>query len=86
LPEQRIEKAPAAPATPPKSPLDQAIDAVVTGRNSDPFAILGLHHIDTPAGRRWVIRMFHPGATSAAIRFSDSRPAIEAAKRVWPRL
>src|SRR5258707_3330166 len=80
LPKQRIEKVPAAPATPPKSPLDQAIDAVVVGRNSDPFALLGPHQIDTPSGRRWVIRAFHPGATSAAIRFSDSRPAIEAAK------
>ena len=70
MPEQRTEKAVAKPAATQKSPLDQAIDALVIGRNSDPFALLGPHQVDAPPGRRWVIRMFHPGATTAAIRFT----------------
>jgi 1,4-alpha-glucan branching enzyme len=80
LPEQSIEKAAAASASPAKSPLDLAIDALVIGRNSDPFALLGPHAAETPAGRRWVIRMFHPGAISAAIRFTDSQTVVEASK------
>jgi len=80
LPEQRIEKAVAKSAAPPKSQLDQAIDALVIGRNSDPFALLGPHAVDTPAGRRWVVRMFHPGAISATVRFTDSSTAVEATK------
>ena len=80
MPEQRIEKAVAKSAAPPKSQLDQAIDALVIGRNSDPFALLGPHAVDTPAGRRWVVRMFHPGAISATVRFTDSSTAVEATK------
>src|SRR5258708_12936671 len=75
-----MEKAAAAPASPAKSPLDLAIDSLVIGRNSDPFALLGPHEVETSAGRRWVIRVFHPGAISAAIRFVDSQTEIEATK------
>src|SRR5689334_8979562 len=75
-----MEKSAARPAGPVKSPLDLAIDAIIIGRNSDPFALLGPHAVETPAGRRWVIRMFHPGAISAAIRFVDSQTVVEAAK------
>jgi 1,4-alpha-glucan branching enzyme len=80
LPEQRASKAAPAPAAPPKSQLDLAIDALVIGRNSDPFALLGPHKIETPSGPRWVIRTFHPGASSASIRFMDSHAAIAANK------
>jgi 1,4-alpha-glucan branching enzyme len=80
LPEQRASKAAPAPATPPKSQLDLAIDALVIGRNSDPFGLLGPHKIETPAGPRWVIRTFHPGAVSASIRFTDSQTSIAATK------
>ncbi|HXN50489.1 MAG TPA: 1,4-alpha-glucan branching protein GlgB [Candidatus Acidoferrum sp.] len=80
MPEQRMEKAAAAPASPAKSPLDLAIDALVIGRNSDPFALLGPHAVETPSGRRWVIRTFHPGAISTAIRFTESQNVIEATK------
>src|SRR5229473_2629347 len=80
LPEQRTSKAAAAPAAPAKSPLDLAIDALIIGRNSDPFALLGPHNIETPSGHRWVIRAFHPGAISATVRFTDSRTTIEANK------
>jgi 1,4-alpha-glucan branching enzyme len=80
LPEQRASKATPAPVTPPKSQLDLAIDAVIIGRNSDPFALLGPHKVETPSGPRWVIRAFHPDATSATIRFTDSHTAIAANK------
>jgi 1,4-alpha-glucan branching enzyme len=80
LPDQRTGKATAASAAPPKSQLNQAIDALVLGRNPDPFALLGPHHVDTPTGRRWVIRAFHPGAISAAIRFLNSPSIVEATK------
>jgi 1,4-alpha-glucan branching enzyme len=80
LPEHRASKIATAPAAPPKSQLDLAIDAVVSGRNSDPFALLGPHKIETPSGPRWVIRAFQPGATSAAIRFADSQIAVAANK------
>jgi 1,4-alpha-glucan branching enzyme len=80
LPEQRTSKAAPAPVGPPKSQLDLAIDALIIGRNSDPFALLGPHKIETPSGPRWVIRAFHPGATSAAIRFTDSQTPIAANK------
>jgi 1,4-alpha-glucan branching enzyme len=80
LPEQRASKIAATAAAPPKSQLDLAIDALVIGRNSDPFALLGPHKIETPSGPRWVIRAFHPGATSATIRFTDSQTTIAANK------
>ncbi len=80
LPEQRTGKTAAAPAAPPKSQTDQAIDALVIGRHSDPFALLGPHDVETPTGHRWVIRMFHPGALSAAVRFIESQTVIEATK------
>src|SRR5258708_22761432 len=75
-----MEKAVAAPAGPAKSPLDLAIDSLIIGRNSHPFALLGPHAVETPAGPRWVIRMFHPGAISASIVFTDSLTVIEATK------
>jgi 1,4-alpha-glucan branching enzyme len=80
LPEQRSTKAAPAPAKAPKSQLDLAIDALVIGRNADPFALLGPHKIETPSGPRWVIRTFHPGAVAAKIRFIDSQTTIEANK------
>jgi len=82
LPDQSTRKLAAAPAAPAKSQLELAIDAIIIGRNADPFAVLGPHQVETPAGARWVIRSFHPAAISAAIHFTGapSRPAIEATK------
>jgi 1,4-alpha-glucan branching enzyme len=40
------------------SPLD--IDAIVSGRHSNPFSVLGLHQ----KGKDWLARCFVPGATS----------------------
>jgi len=80
LPEQRSTKTATAPAKPPKSQLDLAIDALVIGRNADPFALLGPHPVETPSGNRWVLRTFHPGAVSASIRFADAQTAMAANK------
>jgi hypothetical protein len=52
-----MEKAAAAPASPAKSPLDLAIDALIIGRNSDPFALLAPHVVETPAGGSWALRI-----------------------------
>jgi len=80
LPEQRTQKVAVASAAPPKSRFDLAVDAVVIGRHSDPFGILGPHAIETPTGRRWVVRVFHPGIAGVSIRFPGSSTVIEAKK------
>jgi 1,4-alpha-glucan branching enzyme len=41
------------------------MDALVAGRNSDPFAVLGPQPIETPAGRRWLVRVLQPRAVEA---------------------
>ncbi len=53
--------------------LDLQIDAILAGRNADPFAILGPHPV--PGG--WAARFFLPGATEASISLRP--PAIEGA-------
>ena len=70
----------AATASAPRSQTDLAIDALLIGRHSDPFALLGPHAIDAPEGRRWVIRVFHPGVSGVSIAFAGSPTAIEAKK------
>jgi 1,4-alpha-glucan branching enzyme len=80
LPDQRTTKAAPPPAKLRKSPLELAIDALVMGRNADPFALLGAHAVEVPSGHRWVIRAFQPGAVSASVRFTDSQTVIEAGK------
>ena len=47
--------------------LDAQIDAMLAGRHADPFALLGPHPVSTPAGQRWVIRFFRPGAADALV-------------------
>ena len=46
------------------------VDALLVARNSDPFAILGPHTIESPEGRRWVVRCFQPRATEAQLLWS----------------
>jgi len=41
------------------------MDALLAGRNSDPFAVLGPQPIETPAGRRWLVRVLQPRAVEA---------------------
>jgi 1,4-alpha-glucan branching enzyme len=55
------------------------IDALVRGRNADPFAVLGPQPVETGAGRRWVIRFFQPHAESASVTVSGVG-SIEAKK------
>jgi 1,4-alpha-glucan branching enzyme len=80
LPEQRTQKAAGAAASTQKSQFDLAVDALLVGRNADPFALLGPHAIETSAGRRWVIRVFHPGIASVSIAFPKASTALEARK------
>jgi 1,4-alpha-glucan branching enzyme len=44
------------------SQTDSQIDALLAGRDADPFAILGPHPAATSEGQRWVVRFFRPGA------------------------
>jgi 1,4-alpha-glucan branching enzyme len=53
---------------------------LIIGRHSDPFSLLGPHATETPAGRRWLIRIFHPGAAEASIRLLHSSAVVEAKK------
>jgi 1,4-alpha-glucan branching enzyme len=69
-----------AAAGAPLSQIDSDINALVIGRHSDPFAILGPHEVETPSGKRWVIRVFHPGVAAAAVVLRGSPSAIEAKK------
>jgi 1,4-alpha-glucan branching enzyme len=60
------------------SQINAQIDSLIAGRISDPFALLGPQPADAPAGRRWVIRFFHPHAASAAVQVSGIPSPIEA--------
>jgi 1,4-alpha-glucan branching enzyme len=70
----------------PRDPrLDSQIDALVTGRHSDPFAFLGPH----PADGGWAVRCLIPWAAEARISWQpapsgdaapSSRVLVEAAK------
>jgi len=61
--------------------LARSIDALVTGRNGDPFALLGPH----PVSGGWAIRFFLPWAAEASIALgsaSAERPPVAMAKVV----
>ena len=84
MPEQRSGAASSSQARSTSPPqIESQIDALLNGRQSDPFAVLGPQPAETPAGRRWVIRFFHPGIASASVVVSGLRDAIEA-KKVRP--
>ena len=53
--------------------LNPQIDAILAGRNPDPFAVLGPHPV--PGG--WAVRFFRPGAVEVSISLRP--PAIEGA-------
>ena len=49
----------------PRDPLPKtAIEALVSGRHGDPFAVLGPHRLD---GGHWVVRVFRPGVARALL-------------------
>jgi 1,4-alpha-glucan branching enzyme len=83
VPEQRTGATATGQASAVRSPLDSQIDALISGRNADPFAVLGPQPVEGSGGRRWVIRAFQPGAVAASIIFAGSAVAIEA-RRVRP--
>jgi 1,4-alpha-glucan branching enzyme len=68
LPDERI-------ASPHASPSDakrkSQVDAIVAGRHSDPFALLGPH----PENGNWAVRFFIPWAAEASIAFNP--PAFD---------
>jgi len=45
---------------PAPDPATARLDAHIAGRNADPFAVLGPQPIETPGGRRWLVRAFLP--------------------------
>jgi 1,4-alpha-glucan branching enzyme len=47
--------------------LRAPLDSLLIARNSDPFGILGPHPVDSPEGRRWLVRFFQPRAIEAEL-------------------
>ncbi|HEY2459500.1 MAG TPA: 1,4-alpha-glucan branching protein GlgB [Candidatus Acidoferrum sp.] len=70
----------AAAQTAKSGPLagDSRVDALLAGRNADPFSILGPQPVETPSGRIWAIRFFHPHAASARVLLRGSAVPVEA--------
>ncbi len=56
------------------------IDALLAGRHSDPFALLGPHPVWAPTGHGWVIRFFQPHASEASVILQGSAQEIPATK------
>jgi len=69
------------PKDTPEKALARSIDALVYGRNGDPFALLGPH----PVSGGWAIRFFLPWAAEASISLNSTaadRPPVAMAKVV----
>ena len=73
MPEHHAAASPSKPIASRDPRLHSQIDAVVTGRHSDPFGFLGPHAIDGG----WAIRFFIPWAEEAQISLQP--PATESA-------
>ena len=56
---------------------DGIVEAIVTGRHADPFAVLGLH----AEGAGWRLRAFVPGAESLEAVGVDGQPITSLARR-----
>jgi 1,4-alpha-glucan branching enzyme len=83
LAEETVRSAPlAAPqADQADATLKRSVDALIQGRNADPFALLGPHPV--PGG--WAIRFFLPWAAEASISLNSlaaDRPPVAMAKVV----
>jgi 1,4-alpha-glucan branching enzyme len=61
-----------------RSPLDAAVDALVEGRNRDPFSLLG-PHVDEDGPP--VVRTFQPAAQSVELRLVATGALVRMAKR-----
>ena len=81
MPEPRIEKTATREVNAAQAKVDSQIDAILSARNSDPFAVLGPQPVATPTGPRWVIRFFDPHAYSASISGPGIPGNLEAQKR-----
>ena len=81
MPEPRIESSASPEIVAAQAKVDTQIDALLSARNSDPFALLGPQPVATTAGPRWVIRFFDPHAYSATISGPGIPDALEARKR-----
>src|SRR5437016_5677497 len=73
LPEHHAAASPSTPIAPRDPRLHSQIDAMVTGRHSDPFSFLGPHPVDGG----WAVRFFLPWAEEARISF-ETRPSENA--------
>ena len=51
--------------------LRSRIDGLVSARNADPFAVLGPQLMESPEGRRWLVRFFQPRALGAELVVRD---------------
>ncbi|MBZ5541880.1 MAG: 1,4-alpha-glucan branching protein GlgB [Acidobacteriia bacterium] len=78
-----MERQPGTPAPHRKSPLDAQIDALLLGRNSDPFALLGPHPATAPGDRVWSVRFFLPWAEEASVLVEGTARAVQA-RRLRP--
>ncbi len=54
MPEPRTEKTAPRETNAAQAKIDAQIDAILSARNADPFAVLGPQPVATPAGPRWV--------------------------------
>ena len=81
MPEPRTEKTAPRETNAAQVKVDAQIDAVLSARNADPFAVLGPQPVATPAGPRWVIRFFDPHAYSATVSGPGIPNNLEAQKR-----
>jgi len=61
-----------------RSPLDAAVDALVEGRNRDPFSLVG-PHVDEDGSP--VVRTFQPAAQSVELRLVATGALVRMAKR-----
>src|SRR5580698_2518532 len=81
VPEPRTEKPVTREVNAAQAKVDSQIDAILSARNSDPFAVLGPQPVATPAGPRWVIRFFDPHAYSATVSGPGIPNNLQAQKR-----
>ena len=81
MPEPRTEKTAPRETNAAQAKIDAQIDAILSARNADPFAVLGPQPVATPAGPRWVIRFFDPHAYSATLSGPGIPNNLEAQKR-----
>ncbi|MBZ5529201.1 MAG: 1,4-alpha-glucan branching protein GlgB [Acidobacteriia bacterium] len=68
---------------PKHTELDARIDALLAGRNADPFALLGPHPAPHLGPQTWTVRFFLPWAAHASVFLAGSEHPI-AARRLRP--